>query len=381
MIMVNSLSTIAAVPGGARRHAGLNARRLVNAARMAGGLDRPAVGCTPCDVVWRQDRASLRRYRAGADPGRPAILLVPSLINRSHVWDLRPGDSFVEGLLGRGYDVFLADWGVADHRDADNSIATYVDGYLPAIYGAALEQGGQTPAVVGHCFGGVLTLLWAATQADQPPALVCVATPTNWLEMGPLAAITRQGRIEPEDVLDATGNVPPRTLLRAFQMIRPLGDLAGYVTLWDRLHDRSTAQAIRALSDWAHGHVPFPGAAFRELIRDLSRGNALYHGEVVLAGRTRRLRDISAPFLNLYGAHDHVSPPESVAPLTDLVGSEDREGIQLRAGHVGLLVGSTARKATLPTLHDWLAPRLAKAAPSPRGALKPLAVAREEAGA
>jgi polyhydroxyalkanoate synthase subunit PhaC len=379
--MSSPVKAITALPGGMRGTAALNGRRLINAARMAGGLDRPAVGCTPYDVVWRQDRASLRRYRAGADPGRPAVLLIPSLINRSHVWDLRPGDSFVEGLLGRGYDVFLADWGVPDQRDADNSIATYVDGYMPAIYGAALEQGGQTPAVVGHCFGGVLALLWAASQGDQPPALVSVATPTNWLEMGPLAAITRQGRIEPEDVLDATGNVPPRTLLRAFQMIRPLGDLAGYVTLWDRLHDRPTAQAIRALSDWAHGHVPFPGAAFRELIRDLSRGNALYHGEVVLGGRARRLRDVSAPFLNLYGAHDHVSPPESVAPLTELVGSEDREGFQLRAGHVGLLVGGTARKATLPTLHDWLQPRLAQAAPSPRVAVKPLAVAGEQAGA
>src|SRR5207248_5097124 len=76
-LMAKALNTIAAVPGGARRVAGLNARRLVNAARMAGGLDRPAVGCTPYDVVWRQDRVSLRRYRAGADPGRPAVLLVP----------------------------------------------------------------------------------------------------------------------------------------------------------------------------------------------------------------------------------------------------------------------------------------------------------------
>ena len=153
-------------------------------------------------------------------------------------------------------------------------------------------------------------------------------------------------------------------MLRAFQMIRPLGDLAGYVTLWDRLHDRSAAQAIRALSDWAHGHVPFPGAAFRELIRELSRANALHHGEVVLAGHTRRLLDITTPFLNIYGKHDHVSPPASVAPLTELVGSEDREGVELRAGHVGLLVGGTARKSTLPTLDDWLKARLIPSEPA-----------------
>jgi polyhydroxyalkanoate synthase len=356
----------ASVTDGVRRLVEYNARRLVNGARFAGGLDRPAVGCTPHNEIWRRDRVSLRRYRGGADRDRPAVLLVPSLINRSYIWDLRPGDSFVEGLLERGYDVFLIDWGVPDHRDAANTVGTYVDGYLPEAYATARESAGSPPAVVGHCFGGVLSVLWAASQEDQPPALVALATPTNWLEMGPLAALTRQGRIEPEDGLDATGNVPARSLLRAFQLIRPLGDLAGYVTLWDRLGDRRAAQAIRALSGWAHGHVPFPGSAFCEMVRDLSRGNALYHGEVVLDGRSRKLSAVSCPFLNLYGAHDHVSPPGSVAPLTELVGSADSQGVQLRAGHVGILVGGTARKYTLPTVDDWLKERIGSPRAQPR---------------
>ena len=80
--------------------------------------------------------------------------------------------------------------------------------------------------------------------------------------MGPLARLTQYGRLNPEDVLDQTGNVAPTTILRACQMLRPLGDLAGYVTLWDRLDDRAAAQAIWAITEWAHDHVRFPGAAF-----------------------------------------------------------------------------------------------------------------------
>jgi polyhydroxyalkanoate synthase len=173
--------------------------------------------------------------------------------------------------------------------------------------------------------------------------------------MGPLSHVTQQGRINPEDVLDATGNVPPATLLRAFQMLRPLGDLAGYVTLWDRLDDRRTAQAIWALTDWAHDHVPFPGATFVEMIRSLSRDNALLTGEVVLAGRPRRLADITCPFLNVYGTHDHVTPPASVAPLTERIGSERNDTLVVRSGHIGLLVGGSARKQTLPKITEWLA--------------------------
>ena len=235
---------------------GRNAQRTVNALRLAGGLDRPQTGCSPHVVIWRRDRATVRHYTSGS--GGLPVLLVPSLINRSHIWDLRPGDSFVEDLHAQGYDVYLVDWGVPDERDAHNSMATYVDEYLPTAVAAVRDTSGADPVVMGHCFGGVIALLWAASTPEPPPALVCLGVPTNWLEMGPLAQMTRHGRLDPEDLLDDTGNVPPVTLLRAFQMLRPLGDLAGYVTLWTRLHDRRATQAIRALTDWAHDHVLVP---------------------------------------------------------------------------------------------------------------------------
>jgi polyhydroxyalkanoate synthase subunit PhaC len=359
--MSTPATTVSAPPEGAggligwaKHTAARNARRTTNAVRLAAGLDQPRTGCTPHVTLWRYDRVSLRRYRAGMNDGRPPLLLVPSLINRSHIWDLRPGDSFVEGLLADGYDVFLIDWGTPDHRDADNTIATYVDGYLPAAYDIVVAHTGVRPAVLGHCFGGALATLWAASVSDQPPAIVALGVPTNWAEMGPLARLTQYGRLNPEDVLDETGNVAPTTMLRAFQMLRPMGDLAGYVTLWDRLDDRAAAQAIWAITEWAHDHVPLPGAAFVEMIRQLSRENAMYTGEVLLDGAPRKLAAVTCPFLNVYGEHDHVTPPPSVMPLTDLVSSEVRDTVALKAGHIGLLVGRTARKQSLPVVTDWL---------------------------
>ena len=329
-------------------------RRVINGLRLAAGLDRPGVGCTPRTVIWSRGRASLMHYTAGADAGRPAILLVPSLINRSYIWDLRHGDSFVEHLLGAGYDVLCLDWGQPDARDAHNTTSTYVDDYMMAAVAAATRRCASVPIVIGHCFGGLIALLWAASTEQQPPALITLAAPTNWDEVGPLSWITRQGRIEPEDVLDETGNVPPAAMLAAFQMIRPLGDAVTYVTLVDRLHDREATQAIWALMVWARGHIPFPGATFVEMIRKLSRENSLTTGKVAFGGRIRELSSITAPFLNIYGSKDHVAPPESVKPLTGLVGSQKAEQRELNAGHIGLLVGSTMRAKTMPTVIGWL---------------------------
>jgi polyhydroxyalkanoate synthase len=334
--------------------AGPQIRRVVNGLRLAAGLDRPGVGCTPRTVIWSRGRASLMHYTAGADAGNPTILLVPSLINRSYIWDLRHGDSFVEHLLGAGFDVMCLDWGEPDARDAHNTMSTYVDDYMVAAVAAATRRCGSVPVVIGHCFGGLIAVLWAASTEQQPRALITLAAPTNWDEVGPLSWLTRQGRIEPEDVLDETGNVPPAAMLTAFQMIRPLGDIVTYVTLFDRLHDREATQAIWALMAWARGHIPFPGTTFVEMIRKLSRENSLITGKVAFGGRIRELSSITAPFLNIYGRKDHVAPPESVKPLTSLVGSTTADERELNAGHIGLLVGTTMRGKTMPTVTGWL---------------------------
>jgi len=80
----------------------------------------------------------------------------------------------------------------------------------------------------------------------------------------------------------------------------------------------------------------------------------MYTGEVLLDGAPRKLAAVTCPFLNVYAEHDHVTPPPSVMPLTDLISSEVRDTVALKAGHIGLLVGRTARKQSLPVVTDWL---------------------------
>ena len=47
-------------------------------------------------------------------------------------------------------------------------------------------------------------------------------------------------------------------------------------------------------------------------------------------------------------------PPDATAPLIDLVGSEDKHELCLDAGHMGLVVGRTAAKTTVPTIIDFI---------------------------
>ena len=74
------------------------------------------------------------------------------------------------------------------------------------------------------------------------------------------------------------------------------------------------------------------------------RTNWLATGPGTTCPSPARRSAIKVPFLNVYGTYDHVTSPASVTPLVDLVGSDDAEKRSLKAGHVGLLVGSSARR-------------------------------------
>jgi polyhydroxyalkanoate synthase len=54
---------------------------------------------------------------------------------------------------------------------------------------------------------------------------------------------------------------------------------------------------------------------------------------------------------------DHITPPEAVTPMLPLVGSDDKSEMRLEAGHVGLIVGRTAARSTMPAIAEWITRR------------------------
>jgi polyhydroxyalkanoate synthase len=126
------------------------------------------------------------------------------------------------------------------------------------------------------------------------------------------------------------------------------------VTLWERLWNDEYVAAYQAMTGWSDDHVPFPGAAAEQTVQMLVRDNAMVNDRLVVDGDPVSLRDIRLPFLTVRADRDHIVPPDATAPLIDLVGSEDKHELRLDAGHMGLVVGKTAAKKTVPTIIDFI---------------------------
>jgi polyhydroxyalkanoate synthase len=334
-------------------------RRTHNGFRyLTGGLE-PQVAQTPRDLVWQRDKGRLWRYRSEARTLRPPILIVHSLVSKSYILDLQPGNSMVAFLRDEGFDVFLLDWVPADAADAENTLESYVDDYIPEAVAATLEESGADEvSVIGYCFAGVFTLLMTAGRPDLPIRnLVTLTTPCDYTEMGFMSKMFRDGRLEPDDVIDRSGLVPAAAMDHGFQSLKPTDQVVQQLNLWQNLHDDRWLEGFLAINRWARDQVAFPGAAFRQTVDLLIRQNALANGVIPLGGRDVRLKDVRCPYLNVFCEQDTIVPAPSSEPLTALVGSKDASALRLQSGHVGLVAGRQAAKVARPQLADWIRER------------------------
>src|SRR5205085_8191365 len=139
------------------------------------------VGISPKDVVWTHRKTTLYRYRSDKRRHPVPVLLVFALINRPDIFDLRPGNSFVELLLSQGFDVFLIDWGYPEEEDSEMGLEEYVCDELGWGIREVLRASGQDElTLLGWCIGGTLSLMYAGWQRENPVRnLALLTTPVD----------------------------------------------------------------------------------------------------------------------------------------------------------------------------------------------------------
>ena len=324
------------------------------------GRPSPAVGQTPADVVFAENKWRLLRYRARPEGTAWAtpVLLVPSLINRHYVLDLLPGKSFVEWFVARGYDVFCIDWGTPGDEDRYLTFDDVCDRYL----GRALERtrriaGAPKAHVLGYCLGGTLAAIHASVHPERFASLTALAAPIGFHDDGLLSAWTRSKGFDVQAVVAATGNVPWQLMQSAFHLLRPTLTLSKAVHMADKLWDDELMNGFLALETWGSDNVSFPGACYQRYVDELYRNNALVAGTFTLSGKPARLEAITCPTLAVTFQHDNIVPPESAAVLLERIGAEDKHRIHLPGGHVGAVVSKKAAQGLWPAIAKFWADR------------------------
>ena len=141
-----------------------------------------AAGCSEKDEVWRSGKLRLYRYRSiSGTPGAVPLLIVYALVNRPYMMDLEPDRSLIRGLLSRGLDVYLIDWGYPDGADRFTTLEDYLEGQLAGCVDEILKvRGLDALNLLGVCQGGVFSLCFAALHPERVRNLITMVTPVDF---------------------------------------------------------------------------------------------------------------------------------------------------------------------------------------------------------
>jgi polyhydroxyalkanoate synthase len=327
-------------------------------------LEAP-VGLTPKQVVWTLNKARLYHYT----PTRPPeerhpipLLLVYALINKPFIFDLVPGRSFIEYMVGQGFEMYLLDWGAPGPEDQGITFDDYVTEYLSrAVRKVVRLSGADEISMLGYCLGATLAVVYAAHYPQAPIRnLILLTAPLDFSSSpeGSMAMWLEEERLDVDRMVAAFGNVPGELIRFWAKLLKPAENFVGaYVNAWKSLEDDQAVRGWQAINRWVEDVIPFAGSAFRQFVLDYVRGNELIKGQHQVEGRRVNLANIRASLLNIVAQYDHIVAQSQAESIMDLVSSEDKELRVIPSTHVGIMASGRARYKLWPELVEWLALR------------------------
>ncbi len=333
--------------------------RMSRAAAALTSLQVEGEGCTLRDAVHRDGKTVLWRYRSEArNPAIAPLVICYALVNRPYMLDLQPDRSLIRGLLARGLDVYLVDWGYPDRGDRTLTL----DDYVNRLLGGCIDHVRRAHAIdavnlLGVCQGGTLSICHAALHPGRVRNLVTMVTPVDFRTDDNLLSKWVQD-LDVDRLVELQGNVPGELLNAAFLALMPLNltvrKVAGLAELAD---DPAALANFLRMERWIHDSPDQAGAAFAEFIRLFFRENRLVKGGLSIDGAAVDPRAIRCPLLNIYALKDHLVPPAASRALAGLTGSADYSTHEFDGGHIGIYVSRSAQELLPAAIAQWLTGR------------------------
>ena len=307
------------------------------------------VATTPGKVVFQNALIQLVQYApATATVHRRPMLLVPPWMNKFYVLDLRPGNSMIEWLVGRGHTVFVISWVNPDSSFADKGFDDYMlEGPLAALEAIERATGEREVNAVGYCLGGILLCAlsaWLHARGDDArlASTTYLATMVDFSDVGAVGVfIDEDGLPALESAISAQGYLSGQQVSDTWRAVRA-NDLVW--SFWVNGYLLGREPPAVDLLFWNCDPTNMPAAVHTFFMRNMYVGNRLREpGGLTLAGEAIDVTRITTPSYVLSTVEDHIAPWKTTYATTQLVAGPV-EFVLGGSGHIAGVINPPAKK-------------------------------------
>ena len=303
----------------------------------------------PRPTVWQSGSMTLQDY--GRD-NAPPLLVVPSLINRGYILDLKSGNSLLGFLAEGGVRPFLLDWGTPDASDRQRSLDDHILECLEGALDWVRKETKKRPLILGYCMGGTLATALACRRPLDCAGLALLAAPWDFrpYQQATVPMVGGFGALALTSGM--MGSTPIDWLQTLFAALDPMAVLLKFEKFAKMEPTSEAAYHFVAIEDWLNDGVPLGGNIADDCFRGWFTQNAPANGKWRIAGRKIQPAALPLPTFLAIPSHDRVVPTDSSLALATSLPNADV--IRPTSGHIGMVVGGKAKDQLWQPLLHWL---------------------------
>lgn len=310
-------------------------------------------------TIWSRGNARLLDYGQKVSRNQifnkelPVVLFIPSLINRYYILDLEEERSFLRYLSSQGIYPLVLDWGVPGEVEKKFICADYVTEILAPAIDFIAEISAQPVALAGYCMGGTLAVAAAKLKRKKISSLALLATPWDFHcpEFAPFV-LEKKWQMEMERQIAKQKTLPAEMIQALFYLTDPFIFEHKFRRYAELDSGSRAARDFVALEHWVNDGVPMTSGVARDCLVGWAQENNLLMGNWMVGGKKITPPPATLPTFIAIPKNDHVVPFECAMPLAST--NRNAHIIHPRAGHVGMIVGSHARRELWQPYATWL---------------------------
>lgn len=319
-------------------------------------IEQVDVGTAEKELVFSQDKLRLYRFVSTQKKKNiTPILIVYALVNRYYMMDLDQERSLIRRLLEQGMDVYLIDWGYPDPADRMLDMDDYVNGYLAdSVEAVKKDSGFEQINILGVCQGGTLSLCYSAIYPQNIKNIITMVTPVDF-SAGNNTLRELAQYIDMELVSQALGNTSGDEMNRSFASLNPITlNYLKFIKANKTMADKEKALFFLRMEKWINDSPDQAGRMICEFVSKNFQANLLIKGQLQIGDDIVDLANITQPVLNIFGAFDHIVPPQASKALGKYIKSSDYTEAEFKSGHIGIYVSSKCNKEIPQTIATWV---------------------------